>query len=65
MTKKLKRILILEDNLTVVYKIIEKLSILEQNQKFEFSLVVLTDYDKVEKYVNKNSDDKFDIIFRQ
>ena len=46
---KIYRILILEDNLTVLSKIIDKLSVLEQNQEFDFSLVVLTDYDKVNK----------------
>ncbi len=59
---KIYRILILEDNLTVLSKIIDKLSVLEQNQEFDFSLVVLTDYDKVNKYINKNPDEKFDII---
>ena len=62
MVRKLIRILILENNLIVLSKIIEKLSVLEQNQQLDFSLVILTDYDKVKKYINKNPNEKFDII---
>ena len=57
-----KRILILEDNLTVLSKILDRLATLEQNQPFELSLVVLTDFEQVENYVNKNPKAEFDII---
>lgn len=58
----LKRILILEDNLIVLSKILDRLAALEQNQPYEFSLVVLTDYEQVEDYVNTNPKAQFDII---
>lgn len=58
----IKRILILEDNLVVLSKILDKLATLEQNGVFDFSLVVLTDYKQVEDYVNKNPEAAFDII---
>ncbi|MDP3726724.1 MAG: hypothetical protein Q8Q96_00220 [bacterium] len=58
----IKRILILEDNLVVLSKILAKLAILEQDQPFELSLVILTDHEQVEDYVNKNPKAKFDII---
>jgi len=59
--KLIKKILILEDNLTVLSKIFGKLAILEQNTSYYFTIVSLTDYTQVEKYIN-NTNEKFDII---
>lgn len=57
-----KTILILEDDLKTLSKILEKLATLEEDQPFYFSLVVLTDYKQVEDYINSNPRAKFDII---
>lgn len=57
-----KTILILEDDLKTLSKILEKLAELEESQPFYFSLVVLTDYKQVEDYINSNPRAKFDII---
>ena len=57
-----KTILILEDNLKVVSKILDYLYELEQDQPYDFLLIVLTTYQQVEDYVNKNPKAKFDII---
>ncbi len=58
----LKRILILEDNLFVLSKLLSNLELLEQNQPYSLSLVILTDYQQVEDYVNNNPKAQFDII---
>ena len=58
----LKRILILEDNLLVLSKLLANLELLEQNQPYLLSLVILTDYQQVEDYVNNNPKAHFDII---
>lgn len=57
-----KTILILEDDLKTLSKILGNLAKLEEDQPFYFSLVVLTDYIQVEDYVNSNPKAKFDII---
>ena len=57
-----KTILILEDNLKVLSKILEYLYELEQDQPYDFSVIVLTTYQQVEDYVNNNPKAKFDII---
>lgn len=57
-----KNILILEDNLLVLSKILEKLFVLEQDQPFDFSTVILTTFKQVEDFINKNKQAKFDII---
>lgn len=57
-----KTILILEDDLKTLSKILSRLAKLEEDQPFYFSLVVLTDYIQVENYVNDNPKAKFDII---
>lgn len=58
----LKRILILEDNLLVLSKLLEKLEYLEQDQPYSLSLVVLTDSQQVEDYINSNPKAQFDVI---
>lgn len=57
-----KTILILEDDLKTLSKILNNLAKLEEDQPFYFSLVVLTDYTQVEDYINDNPKAKFDII---
>lgn len=58
----LKRILILEDNLLVLSKLLARLELLEQAQPYSLSLVVLTDYQQVEDFINSNPRAYFDII---
>lgn len=57
-----KTILILEDDLKTLSKILARLAKLEEDQPFYFSLVVLTDYLQVEDYINSNPKAKFDIV---
>lgn len=58
----LKNILILEDNLLVLSKLLAKLDILEQDQPYSLSLVILTDSQQVEDYINNNPKADFDVI---
>lgn len=58
----LKRILILEDNLLVLSKLLANLEILEQDQPYSLTLVILTDSKQVEDYINNNPKANFDII---
>lgn len=57
-----KKILILEDNLRVLSKILDKLSKLEDDQPYDFCLLILTDYTQVQNYINNNPKAEFDII---
>ena len=57
-----KSILILEDNLKVLSKILDRLFILEGNQSFELCVMVLTTSSQVDDYINSNPKAKFDII---
>ena len=57
-----KKILILEDDLLTVSKIVNKLVKLEHDQEYDFSLVVLSDYIQVQDYINSNPKAEFDII---
>lgn len=57
-----KTILILEDNLRILSRIIDCLFELEQDQPYDLSLIVLTNYLQVEDYVNNNPKAQFDII---
>lgn len=57
-----KTILILEDNLRTLSKIFERLTKLEQNQPYDFSVIVFTNYLQVEDYINDNPKAEFDII---
>lgn len=42
-----KTILILEDNLPTVAKLVNKLSVLEQDQPYDLSLMLMTNYQQV------------------
>lgn len=57
-----KNILILEDNHKAVSKILEKLAKLEEEQPFDFSTVILSNFLQVQEFINKNSIIDFDII---
>ena len=57
-----KSILILEDNLKVLSKILDRLFVLENDQSFELCVMVLTTSSQVENYVNSNPKANFDII---
>lgn len=57
-----KTILILEDNFRTLSKLIEKLADLEDDQPYDFSLIVLTTHEQVEKYINNMKDMEADII---
>lgn len=58
----IKSILILEDNLKVLSKILDRLYVLEGDQPFEFAVMALTTSLQVEEYINSNPKAKFDII---
>lgn len=57
-----KRILILEDDLRTVGKIVERLGRLEDRNPCTFSFVILANYLQVENYINNNPKAEFDII---
>ncbi len=57
-----KSILILEDDLRTLSAILSRLSVLEDEQPFSFTLTILTDYTQVENYINSSPNAKFDII---
>lgn len=58
----LKRILILEDNLLVLSKLLANLELLEQDQPYSLTLVILTDSQQVDDYINNNPKANFDVI---
>ena len=57
-----KRILILEDDLNVLSKILSRLDQLEEREPYSFHHVILADYSQVEDFINNNSKADFDII---
>ncbi len=57
-----KTILILEDNLKILSRIIDYLFELEQDQPYDLSVIALTNSQQVEDYVNNNPKAQFDII---
>ena len=56
-----KTILILEDNLKVLSKLLDKLYTLEGDQPNELSVIVLTNGQQVQDYINSNPKAEFDI----
>lgn len=56
-----KTILILEDNLRVLSKLLDKLYILEGDQPNELSIIILTNGQQVQDYINSNPKADFDI----
>lgn len=59
--KKLK-ILILEDDLETVERILSVLRQVENENEIAFGATVIPDYIQVEKFINKNPQIKFDIL---
>lgn len=57
-----KRVLILEDDLRTLSKLLERLSQLEDDQPFDFCIITLSDYTQVQDYVNNNPKAEFDIV---
>lgn len=57
-----KNILILEDDLETLSKILNRLAVLEEEQEFDFSTVILSNYLQVQELINKNTNIDFDII---
>ena len=57
-----KSILILEDDLLTLSKLLERLSVLEQDQPYSLSTVILTNYKQVKELINNNSGLHFDIV---
>lgn len=57
-----KRILILEDDLNVLSKILSRLDQLEEREPYSFHHVILADHSQVQDYVNANAKADFDII---
>ncbi len=55
-------ILILEDHLEAVSKILHLLGELEETHKVSFAATVLPDYIQTEEFINKNPHIKFDIV---
>lgn len=63
---KLFRILILEDDLLVLSNLLGKLSELEdklsKDKQIELSVLVLSEYKQVEKYINQDEHPEFDLV---
>ncbi|WKZ25807.1 MAG: hypothetical protein QY322_00655 [bacterium] len=59
---KTKRILILEDDILTLSKIFDALYKIETAMKLDLSVIVLSEYIQVEKYINKDLDVSFDLI---
>ena len=57
-----KTILILEDDLLTLSKILERLSKIEQDQPYDFSVITLTNYMQVQHFVNDNPAIQVDMI---
>lgn len=57
-----KTILILEDDLQTLSKILDRLSVLEDDQPYQFSMVILTNYLQVMEYINNNSKITYDMV---
>lgn len=57
-----KNILILEDNLQVLSKLLDKLYVLEQDQPYDFTLIALTTGQQVQEYIHNNPTATFHVI---
>ena len=57
-----KTILILEDDLLTLSKILERLATIEQDQPYEFSVITLTNHLQVEQFINNNPAISVDMI---
>lgn len=59
---KITRILILEDDLLTLSKLMEGLHILEDAKNAEIAVTILSEYTQVEEYVNRTKNIKWDIV---
>lgn len=59
---KILRILILEDDLETVYKLVECLNSLQNTLNLDIGTTVLSDYYQVEDYLNKAEKNVFDVV---
>ena len=59
---KILRALILEDDILTLSKIFNTLSKIEDELGVDFSATVLSEYTQVEKYINKDTDNTFDLV---
>jgi len=59
---KILRILILEDDLETVYKLVECLNSLQKTLNLDIGTTVLSDYYQVNDYLNKAEKNVFDVI---
>ena len=57
-----KTILILEDDLLTVSKLLGRLAKLEEDQPFSLSTIVLSNYHQVQKFINSSNDLDVDIV---
>lgn len=57
-----KTILILEDDLLTLTKLLDSLRILEESQPFSLSTIVLSNYQQVEEFINSKSHLDVDIV---
>lgn len=57
-----KTILILEDDLKTLSVLLDRLSVLEEDQPYDFSLIILTNHIQVEQLINTHPDLDIDII---
>lgn len=58
----IKTVLILEDNLLALGKIMEKLALVEQEQPYDVATIQLSSAKQVEDYINSNPKAAFDVI---
>lgn len=57
-----KNVLILEDDLETLSKILAKLFEVERDQPYDLSVIILSNYKQVEDYVNSNPKAQYDVI---
>lgn len=57
-----KTILILEDDLLTLTKLLDRLRILEESQPFSLSTIVLSNYQQVEEFINSKTKLDVDIV---
>jgi hypothetical protein len=57
-----KKLLILEDDLKTLSKLLKRLSVLEEDKEYDFCTIIMSDYTQVEQYINGNPKAEFDVI---
>ena len=56
------KILILEDDLETLSKLLDKLYLLEEKLKTDLFITILSEYKQVEEYINKNDSIQYNIV---